>query len=129
MAQIAQLYRHIGRHKPETVCLITSRDAQALDATQWLQANRQYWGVEAGLHQRLDASANEDRCRVRNRNAVWVLGIFRRLSVSLFAEWRSRDPKRRWATLTDFHATMGEEHGRYAVRFLFAKRPAFKERS
>jgi len=129
VAQIAQLYRHIGRHKPETVWLITSRDASALSATQWLRANREYWGVEAGLHQRLDASTNEDRCRVRNRNAVWVLGIFRRLSVSLFAEWRSRDPMRRWATLTDFHAAMAEEHGRYAVRFLFAKRPAFKERS
>jgi hypothetical protein len=99
VAQAAQLYRHIGRHQPETDWLLTSREPHRLDAAQWLQANRQYWGVE-GLHQRLDASTNEDLCRVRNRNAVWVLGMFRRLAASLFVEWCSRDPKRHRATMT-----------------------------
>jgi hypothetical protein len=128
VAQAAQLYRHIGKHKPETVWLLTSREPERLDAAQWLQANRQYWGVE-GLHQRLDASTNEDLCRVRNRNAVWVLGMFRRLAASLFVEWCSRDPKRQRATMTDSQSDMGAEHASPAMRFITARYPAFKTRS
>jgi len=44
------------------------------------------WGIENGLHQRFDASTGEDACRVRTKNAGWVLGMFRRLAVSLFIE-------------------------------------------
>jgi len=128
VAQAAQLYRHIGQHKPETVWLLTSREPRYLDASQWLLANRQYWGVE-GLHQRLDASTNEDLCRVRNRNAIWVLGMFRRLAVSLFVEWCSRDPKRHRATMTDLHTAMDAEHTRRGMRFVTARYPAFKDRS
>ncbi len=127
--QIAKLYRHIGKHKPETVHLLTSRPPQRLNATQWLQATREYWGVEGGLHQRLDASLNEDQCRVRDRNAVWVLGMFRRLAVSLFAEWRSRDAKRKRATMTDLQSHMGAEHAAPAMRFITARYPAFRTRS
>ena len=127
--QIAQLYRHIGKHKPETVHVLTSRGPERLDAMQWLQRNRVYWGVEGGLHQSLDVSLNEDQCRVRDRNAVWVLGMFRRLAVSLFAEWRARDAKRKHTTMTDFHSDMGAEHVTPAMRFIAARYPAFKTRS
>jgi hypothetical protein len=126
---VAQLSRHIGPHKPETVWLLTSREPARLNATQWLHANRAYWGIESGLHQRLDASTNEDHCRVRHRNAIWVLGMFRRLAVSLFAEWRSRDPKRRHATMTDFQTDMGAEQTRQALRFVLSRYPSFQERS
>lgn len=124
--QIAKLYRHIGKHKPETVHQLTSRPAARMNAKQWLQASREYWGVEGGLHQRLDASTNEDQCRVRNRNAVWVLGMFRRLAVSLFAEWRSRDPKRQSASMTDFQSEFGAEHATPAMRLITARHPSFK---
>jgi len=127
--QIAQLYRHLGKHKPETVHLLSSLPPGRLPAQQWLQRIREYWGVEAGLHQRLDASTNEDQCRVRDRNAVWVLGMFRRLAVSLFAEWRSRDTHRKHATMTDFQSAMGAEHAAPAMRFVTARYPAFKTRS
>jgi predicted transposase YbfD/YdcC len=123
--QVAQLYRHIGRHKPETVWLLTSRSPRRFNASQWLAANRTYWGIEGGLHQRLDASTGEDYCRVRHRNAVWVLGMFRRLAVSLFAEWISRDPKRRHATMTDFQAHMGAEHAATGMRVLGSRKPSF----
>ena len=129
VAQIAQLYRHIATHRPETEWLVTSRDAARLDAAQWLQADRQYWGIEGGVHQRLDISLREDDCRVRNRNGVWVLGMFRRLAVSLFAHWYATDPKRRHATMTDFHGANGEEHARRALRLVTARTPSFKERS
>ena len=127
--QIAQLYRHLGKHQPETVYLLSSLSPERLPAHQWLQRIRAYWGVEAGLHQRLDASTNEDQCRVRDRNAVWVLGMFRRLAVSLFAEWRSRDTHRKHATMTDFQSAMGAEHAVPAMRFITARYPAFKNRS
>lgn len=68
-------------------------------------------------------STNEDLCRVRNRNGVWILGLFRRLSISLFAEWKQADPKRRQATLTDFHAYMDAEQTRNAIRFATSKNP------
>jgi predicted transposase YbfD/YdcC len=129
VAQIAQLFRHLGKHKPETVYLLSSLPPERLHAQQWLQRIREYWGVEAGLHQRLDASTNEDQCRVRDRNAVWVLGMFRRLVVSLFAEWRSRDTQRKHATMTDFQAAMHAEHAAPAMRFITARYPAFKNRS
>lgn len=108
---------------------MTSREPERFDALQWLRANRQYWGIEGGLHQRLDASTNEDHCRVRNRNGVWVLGMLRRLAISLFAEWRSRDPRRHRTTMTDFQSVMGEEHARPALRFVTAKRPSFNSPS
>jgi hypothetical protein len=38
---------------------------------------RRYWDIEGGLHQRLDVSGGEDASRVRNRNAILVLGILR----------------------------------------------------
>jgi hypothetical protein len=126
---VAQLHRHLGSHQPETVWGLTSRDPDQMDAAQWLLASRHYWGVENGLHQRLDASTNEDRCRVRHPNAIWVLGMFRRLAVSLFVEWRSRDPKRRHTTMTDFQSEMNAEHARRALHFVTARRPSLKDRS
>ena len=81
------------------------------------------------MHQRLDASTNEDQCRVRDRNAIWVLGMFRRLAVSLFAEWCSRDTKRERATMTDFQSEMGAEHASYAIRFITTRYPTFRKRS
>jgi predicted transposase YbfD/YdcC len=127
--QIARHDRHIAPHKPETVYLITSRPEHRMNATQWLTAIRDYWGVEGGLHQRLDASLGEDHCRVRNRNGVWVLGMLRRLAVSLFAEWRSRDEKRKRSTMTDFHTQMCAEHLTPAMRFITARYPSFQKRS
>lgn len=128
-AQVGQLYRKIGKHKPETVWVLTSREHGQMNAEQWLQAQRDYWGIEAGLHQSLDASANEDRCRVRTRSAVWLLGMFRRLSISVFKEWKSRDPKRKWTTMTDFYTEMSIEGHRPGFLLLTARRPSLLRRA
>jgi len=122
-AQAGELYRKIGKHAPETVRVLTSRPPERLDARGWLDATRQYWGIETGLHQRLDVTANEDRCRVRTPNAVWILGMFRRLAVSVFLEWKSRDPKRKWTTLTDFYSDMSADGHRAGLRLLASPRP------
>ena len=101
--------------------LLSSREPARLTARQWEQLQRAYWGVEAGLHQRLDVSADEDRSRVRHRNAVWILAMFRRLGVSLFMHWRGQAPKRAKATLPDFHEEMGLENQRRAFALCNSK--------
>lgn len=123
-AQAARLVRqHIGR-KDETVALVTSLAPEQFNAQQWLLANRQSWGIENGLHQRLDVSLNDDRCRVRNPNGLWVLGMFRRLANSLLMEWLSRQPKPQHKSTTDFQAQMGENNLSKAMRFVTSKRPS-----
>jgi len=128
-AQAGQLDRHIGPHKPETVWVVTSRDPQRLNPAQWLQAQRQYWSIEAGLHQSLDVSTNEDRCRVRTPNAVWVLGMFRRLAISIFKEWKAQSPNRKWTTMTDFQTEMSVASHRGGFLLVTACRPDLQRRA
>lgn len=83
---IARLRRRVRRHgqtSTETVYLISSLTLEQLDARDWLRIKRGYWVIESKLHQALDVSLDEDRSRVRNRNAALVLGLFRRLAVSV----------------------------------------------
>lgn len=121
-AQVALLVRQHAGRKDETVALVTSLPPEVLTARQWLQANRHSWGIENGLHLRLDVSLNDDRCRVRNPNGLWVLGMFRRLANSLFMQWRSQHPKAKYQTTTDFQAAMGEDNLAKAIRFVTCKR-------
>jgi hypothetical protein len=120
-AQAAQLTRQRPGRKDETVGLITDLAPAELTPRQWLQANRQGWGIENGSHQRLDVSLNDDRCRVRSPNGQWILGMMRRLVVSLFMEWRGRQPKPHFKSLTDFQAAMGEDNLAKALRFVTRK--------
>ncbi len=128
VSQIAKVFRKTSGRKPETVYVTTSREPSALDAAQWLSALRQYWGIENGLHQRLDASANEDRSRVKTVNAVWVMGMFRRLVVSLYAEWKSRSKKRHRASLHDFHNLMARHNKKHAYSLVSALSPSLNWR-
>ena len=75
--------------------LATSREPEKMSAEDWLRANRQYWGIENGAHQRLDCSALEDRLRVRHPNAVGVLGLLHRMSLSLFKAWTKTQSNQR----------------------------------
>lgn len=105
--------------------LLTSGEPERLSPKQWLQLNRQAWDIENGLHQRLDLTALEDRCRVRNPNAAWVLGMFRRLAVSLYAEWRSRNPaKAKHASYTDFLHLMSYENQRRGFALITSLSPS-----
>lgn len=122
-AQVALLTRqHVGR-KNETVGLITDLAPGQLSAAQWLKTNRLGWGIENGTHQRLDVSLNDDRCRVCSTNALWILGMLRRLVISLFMHWRARHPKPQHQSLTDFQAAMGEDNLGMAMAFVTHQRP------
>mgnify|MGYP001560368064 FL=1 len=127
--QVALLRRQLRQHSPETVALVTSLAPEALNAAQWLHYNRAAWGIERGLHQRLDVSHLDDQCRVRWPKSMRVIGMFRRFSNSLFMHWRSRQRKPRHKTTTDFFSAMNAEHHRYAIRCLHARQPSFQTAS
>lgn len=105
------------------MALVTSLPPGQLSAAGWLERNRQHWGIENGLHARLDVSRRDDQCRLRSRNAVWVHGSFARLANSLFLEWQSHQPKPRHKTTTDFAALMAAEHGRRVMFTVTTRRP------
>jgi len=123
--QGALVLRQVKGRKDELVSLVTSVEPQKLPAQKWLQYNRFAWGIENGTHQRLDVSHNDDRCRIRGSNGIWVMGMFRRLSNSLFMEWRSRQPNPEHQTTTDFQTVMDEEHRQRAVRTVLSKKASF----
>jgi len=127
--QVALLRRHLRHHSPEIVALVTSLPPSELNAAQWLADNRAAWGIESGLHQRLDISHRDDSCRVRLPKAMRLMGMFRRISNSLFMEWRSRQKRPRHKTTTDFFSAMNAEHHRYAIRCLHARQPSFQTAS
>jgi len=128
-SQAARLLRQTQGRKDEEVALITSAPAQRLNATEWLRLNRQAWGIENGLHLRLDVSYNDDRCRVQSQKGMWVMGIFRRVTNSLYMEWRAHQRRPDHVTTTNFQTLMAEEHLARALRFVRAKRPSLKKLS
>jgi hypothetical protein len=125
-AQAARVRRQSTGHKPELVALLTSAPPERLNASAWLRLNRAgFGGIENGLHQRLDVSHDDDRCRVRDPNVMGVLGIFRRLANTLFMEWRPRQAKPKHLTTTDFHVDMAAEGRRRALVMVLATSPTF----
>ena len=127
--QAARLLRQTTGRQDEEVALITSAPPERLNAQSWLCLNRQGWGIESGLHQRLDVSYNDDRCRVQSDKGMLILGIYRRVANSLFMEWAQRQPRPDHVTTTDFQTLMAEEHRAKALRFVLAKRPSLKNLS
>lgn len=90
-AQIGCLHRQSGKDAKEEIdYLVTNRTASQLPPESFLNNDRDYWGVESGLHQRLDCSGFEDRLRVRHKGAVHILGLFARVGVALFVRWSPR---------------------------------------
>jgi hypothetical protein len=125
--QAARLTRCIdSRRKPaeqiETEYLITSRAATQMNAAQMLWQDRQYWGIETGLHLRLDVIAGEDRSRVRHRNAVMNLAVIRRAVVSVAVGWIRRQPNRRHASMSGFYDFMSATNFKMAFKLVTASK-------
>ena len=109
----------------EEAFLLSSRPASEYDAATMLADKRGYWGIESGLHQRLDCSAYEDKSRARNFNAAWNLGMFRRLATSLAIQWMQRQTNPREATLTGFFDAMRADHARNAFSLVTANKASW----
>lgn len=98
--------------KPEFDWLATSRQPNLMGPEAFLTNNRQYWGIENGTHQRLDCSALEDRLRIRDPNAVEILGFLHRVSISLFMAWAEKQPNPRDRTYPTWQAYQGANRWR-----------------
>lgn len=127
MARLRRRVRRKGKTSTETVYLISSLTLEQLDARGLLRLKRDYWVIESKLPHALDVSLDEDRSRGRHRNAALVLGMFRRLVVSVAqaAIAQVQTPKTRW--------TVRRYQQRFAYRaagvqqlhaLIFAKSPA-----
>lgn len=107
--------------------MISSLTLEQLDAAGWLQHKRGYWVIESRLHHALDVSLDEDRSRVRQPNAALVLGMFRRLAVSVaqtaIAEVQTK--KTRWSVRRYQQRFAHRDGGPERLHALvFAKSPA-----
>ena len=61
----------------------------AANAKMLLQLIRKHWSIENELHWHLDVSFNEDKQRLREKNAVLNLAIFRRFCLALLKKSES----------------------------------------
>ena len=98
-AQLGCLHRQSGLDaKPEVESLVTRRAAPQFSVEEFLNHDRNSWGVESGLDQRLDGSGFEDRLRVRPKGVGHVLGWFTRVGVALFVCWAKEERRVRART-------------------------------
>jgi hypothetical protein len=123
--QAARLTRCVDSEKRpaqqlDTEYLLTSRPAATLAPAAMLQADRDYWGIETGLHLRLDVSAGEDRSRVRHRTSALNLALLRRAALSVAAHWIHHVRPRRLATTRGFFNQMSAGQSRRAFSLVTA---------
>lgn len=105
------------------VFLLSSRSN--LSAEEMLGLKRGYWDIENGAHQRLDCSRfQEDKSRVRNRNAATNLGLFRRSALSLARHWITQQQNPRKATTNGFFGAMKHNRSELAFRLALSKNPS-----
>jgi hypothetical protein len=129
-AQAAELLRASDRpdrkgDELERELLITSLTKEELDATQWLKEDREYWGIENGLHLRLDVSGQEDKSRVHNPSATFILALFRRAAISFAIPWIKRQQNKRLATTPGFYEEMRAKGARKAFSLITIKKPTW----
>lgn len=130
VAQAARLTRYIDRGQAhdkgiEQEWLVSSRPHTALSAEAMYLADRRYWGIENGLHLRLDVTAGEDRSRVRLPTAALNLAMVRRATVSLAVHWIGQCRNKRQATLQGFYDFMAARNARKAFALVSASKPTW----
>jgi len=126
-AQIGELQSRIqqkGKNGGKTWAVITSADSKQWPAKDLLQCRREYWGIEGKLHQRLDATLDEDRSRVRTVRAMTVLGMFRRLVVSFACAWLDNAHRQKQKnSARDFQEHLRAENARRAFSLVTSLQP------
>ena len=109
--------------------LLSSHTLEELQAEGMLALKRGYWVIESRLHHCLDVSLQEDLSRVRSPQAARVLGMVRRVIVSLanaaVDQARQLQPKTK-CNMKSFRQTfLCARGGRERLHaLLFAKNPA-----
>lgn len=93
-----------------------------------LQLKRRYWVIESRLHHCLDVTLQEDLSRVRTPNSARVLGMLRRVLLSLsnaaVDKARRRNPKSKFNTKSFRQRFLSARGGRERLHALIlAKNP------
>lgn len=120
--------RH-GKWTQEVVFLLSSLTLEQLQAQGMLRLKRSYWIIESRLHHCLDITMHEDHSRVRTPNSALVLGMIRRVILSLsnaaVNRVRKANPKTKCNTKTFRQQFLTARGGRQRLQALiFAKAPA-----
>ena len=113
----------------EIVFLLSSLTLDQLQARGMLQLKRSYWVIESRLHHCLDITMLEDLSRVRTPNSALVLGMIRRVVLSLsnaaVDKSRKTNPKSKFNTKSFRQQFLSARGGRERLHALiFAKNPA-----
>ena len=128
-ARLETRVKRQGQWSREVVFLLSSRSLDQLQAGGMLQFKRKYWIIESRLHHCLDITLQEDLGRVRTPNAAFVLGVIRRVVVSLanaaVDKARRANPKSKFNTKSFCQRFRSARGGRERLHALIlAKRPA-----
>lgn len=111
------------------VFLLSSLTLEQLQALGMLQLKRRYWIIESRLHHCLDITMQEDLSRVRTPNSALVLGMIRRVVLSLsnaaVDKARKANPKSKFNTKNFRQRFLSARGGRERLHALiFTKSPA-----
>jgi predicted transposase YbfD/YdcC len=118
-----------GKWIREGVFLLSSLTLEQLHALGMLQLKRRYWVIESRLHHCLDVTMQEDLSRVRTPTSALVLGMLRRvvlsLSNALVDKARMHNSKSKFNTKSFRQRFVSARGGRERLHALiFAKNPA-----
>jgi len=107
---------------------VSSLSLEQLQALGMLALKRNYWVIESRLHHCLDVSMQEDLSRVRTPNSALVLGMVRRVVLSLsnaaVDQARQANPKSKCNTKSFRQRFLSARGGRERLHALiFAKTP------
>ena len=132
MARLETRVKRTGKWSCEVVFLVSSLTLEQLQATGMLRLKRSYWVVESRLHHCLDMTMQEDLSRVRTPNSALVLGMIRRVVLSLSNAAvdlaRKAEPKTKFNTKKFQQRFRSARGGRQRLQALiFAKSPALLE--
>lgn len=129
MARLETRVKRAGKWSTEVVFLISSLTLEQLEAQGLLRLKRSYWVIESRLHHCLDMSMGEDLSRVRTPRSALVLGMVRRVVLSLSNAAvdvaRQTNPKTKFNTKKFQQTFRSARGGRERLQALiFAKVPA-----
>jgi hypothetical protein len=128
-ARLETRVKRAGKWTGEVVFLLSSLTLEQLEAQGLLRLKRSYWVIESRLHHCLDMSLGEDLSRVRTPQAALVLGMIRRVVLSLsnaaVDAARKANPKTKFNTKKFQQGFRSARGGRQRLQALiFAKTPA-----
>lgn len=126
IARLKRRVRRKGKKTTEILYLVSSLTLDQFNAHGFLKLKRAYWTIESRFHHTLDVTLCEDQSRVRQRNAALILGMFRRMAVSLAVRWVGEARKTRpRATARNFQKQFHHRQGgpQRLEALIFAKSP------